>query len=195
MRCLCGKKLSRHWKILQKAVDFECISVVGFIFKSETKPKGACMWKYQKETKKKLPVIPEVGEYWMHNTGFGHIYKRVENPIVVPCSVGYRHIPPSDYNTPLMYLPMQRTTINVREPCGIEEAKDALIDAFGPTWFRSRDDIRDVEIERHNDDKTNFFSIAFDGQMVHTSKSAFDIVILVPCGVDSDGNILFKDKN
>jgi len=76
--------------------------------------------------------------------------RHTEEQIVVPCSVGYRHIPPSDYNTPLMYLPMQRTTINVREPCGIEEAKDALIDAFGPTWFRSRDDIRDVEIERHN---------------------------------------------
>jgi hypothetical protein len=71
------------------------------------------------------------------------------HPPVVPCFISYRHIPPEDSHTPLMYLPMQRTTLDVREPCGVEEARDAIIAAFGPGWFRSRDDIRDIEIERH----------------------------------------------
>jgi hypothetical protein len=49
--------------------------------------------------------------------------------------------------TPLMYLPMQRMCLDVAEPCGDEQVKDALIKVFGDGWFR-REDIRDIECER-----------------------------------------------
>ena len=64
------------------------------------------------------------------------------------CEIGFLHIKPADRMTPLMYLPMQRITLPVADPCGIEQAKDALVEFFGPGWFRSRDDITDVEVWR-----------------------------------------------
>ena len=70
--------------------------------------------------------------------------------VVVPCSVGYRRISLADAHTPLSHLPMQRMTLDVEEPCGTKEAIDAVMEYFGGSWFQSRDEIRDVEIVRHN---------------------------------------------
>ena len=64
------------------------------------------------------------------------------------CEVGYRIIGRNDYFTPLMYLPIQRTRIEVGEPCGEEQVRDALIKDFGADWFESRDTIRDIECWR-----------------------------------------------
>ena len=61
----------------------------------------------------------------------------------IKMEVGYRHIPPSDYHTPKMYLPMQRTNMLVASPYGKEQVIDAIMGTY-PGWFR-RIDIRDVE--------------------------------------------------
>ena len=61
------------------------------------------------------------------------------------CEVGYRTVERADYFTPYMYLPMQRTCIDVAEPCGEKEAVDAILADFPAGWFESRDAIRDVE--------------------------------------------------
>ena len=70
--------------------------------------------------------------------------------VVVPCDIGYRRISLADAHTPLSCLPMQRMTLDVKEPCGKKEAIDAIMEYFGGSWFQSRDEIRDVEIIRHN---------------------------------------------
>jgi len=70
--------------------------------------------------------------------------------VVAPCDIGYRRISLADAHTPLSYLPMQRMTLDVKEPCGTKEAIDAIMEYFGGSWFQSRDEIRDVEVIRHN---------------------------------------------
>ena len=61
--------------------------------------------------------------------------------------VGYRHIPPDERMTPIMYLPMQRTNLIINEPYGEEEVIDAIMAEY-PGWFR-REDIRDVEFSAY----------------------------------------------
>ena len=42
-------------------------------------------------------------------------------------TIEYRHVPPGDMFTPIMYLPIQKTTIDVGEPCRQHECKIALM--------------------------------------------------------------------
>ena len=59
------------------------------------------------------------------------------------CHVAYRYISPSDYHTPLMYLPIQRTRIPVALPVNHESVVDALMGAVETLELR-RGDIHDV---------------------------------------------------
>ena len=61
------------------------------------------------------------------------------------CAVGYRHIGPDDYMTPLMYLPMQRTHINVEHPFTEDEARGAIMDAIGMGSGWEPCDVKDIE--------------------------------------------------
>lgn len=58
-------------------------------------------------------------------------------------SIGYRYITPSDYMTPLMHLPIQRMILEIENPFGKEQIKDAIIKAFDENWY----DRRYLEIE------------------------------------------------
>jgi hypothetical protein len=61
------------------------------------------------------------------------------------CEIGYRHISRDDYNIPLIYLPMQRMRLEVDEPFGAEQVRDAVIKYFGSGWFDDRNEIQDIE--------------------------------------------------
>jgi len=64
------------------------------------------------------------------------------------CRIGYRYIPSYLLYTPRMMIPMQRTQIDVDEPCGETQVIDALFRDYGEGFFESRDAIVDVEVER-----------------------------------------------
>ena len=71
----------------------------------------------------------------------------VDLGVMRTCRIGYRHIPPEERMTPMMYLPMQRMGLEVAEPFGDEQVRDALIKYFGDDWFGDRYDITEIECE------------------------------------------------
>lgn len=70
---------------------------------------------------------------------------KVQN--VVRCFVKYRHIGPNDYLTPIMYLPLQHTCLNVTKPVTRRSVVDSIMLSVGNDLGFRRDDIQDVEFD------------------------------------------------
>lgn len=61
------------------------------------------------------------------------------------CEIGYRYITPSDYMTPKICIPMQRMQLEIEEPFGDQQVREALMEYNGIVDFFIEESIKDIE--------------------------------------------------